>query len=316
MLKIAVIGIGHIGIHHARILSNNPEIKLVAISDIDESKSHLANKFHTTFIRDYQNLPDNLNAVIISTPTSSHYQIAKFFLNKNKHVFIEKPLTDNLDDAIKLVNLAEEKKLIIQVGFIEKFNPAFSLYKKYLNQPKFIQAIRCHPFIQRCIDVDIVIDLMIHDIDLITYLLKNASILNIQANGFRSMTNSIDFAYAHLTFDNNCSCILKASRIDTESKRIMNIFQPNGFFSLNFADQSLTITKPAVNNNEKIYLQSRFIKNEKIELIPLELNSFIKAIKENPSDYINSAKDAIKALEIASTIRKLIYQQINNKIHN
>lgn len=309
MIKMAVIGIGYVGFHHARILSSDPRVKLIAISDIDENKSHYANIFSTKFINDYLKLPDDLNAVVICTPTTTHSKIAEFFLNNNKHIFVEKPLTDSLDDAIKLINLAEKKNLIVQVGLIEKYNPAFLKTKKNIKSPRFIQAIRQHPFINRCLDVDVIIDLMIHDLDLILTLLNNYTIIDINAHGSSLKTNLIDTAYACITFSNKCICQITSSRVGVETKRTMNIFLKDAIYSLNFAEQSYTILSPMKDGSGKLYLHSSYTKNNKKELLPLELNSFIQAIQQNNTNLINSAKNTLKSLELATKIRNIISKQ-------
>ncbi len=311
MIKIAIIGIGHVGYHHLRILSSDPRIKLIAISDIDENKSIYASNFNTKFYKNFQDLPDNLDAIIISTPTSSHYQIAKFFLNKKIHLFIEKPITNDILHAKELIELADKHNSIIQVGLIEKFNPAFISYKKFNKIPKFIYTMRTHPFINRCIDVDVVIDLMIHDLDLIINLLNNINISKISAKGFKTKTNTIDSAYAFISFENNCICHIQASRIDKESKRIMHIIQKDGIYSLNFANQNLSIFKLIKNEHGFVSFSNKILKKEKIELLPLELNSFINAIQTKNTNIINSAKNTFKSLELACKIREIIYNDYN-----
>src|SRR4030042_3284742 len=306
MIQIAVIGIGHVGFHHARILSTDPRVHLAGIVDIDEQKKQFAQQFHTTYYPSYEKITSPIDAVVIASPTSTHASITEFCLKKGIHCFVEKSFTHNLAAAKNLVHIASDNNLILQVGLIEKFNPAFTLYKNFINQPSFIEIHRTHPFINRCLDVDVVTDLMIHDLDLLCELFTN-SIIDIQTSAYQKMTQFIDSAYARITYANNCICDITASRVSNRSMRKMNILQSDGYYSLNFAEQSLTVCQPCLSQlHDSIEFKTVTLKKEKQELLPAELDTFIKALLSHNTNVTNSGKQALKSLELAFIIKNSI----------
>ena len=318
MINVAVIGAGHVGYHHARIFASNPRVHLGAIADIDTGKTDYAKQFNTRFFQNYKEIPDTIHAVSIATPTSTHAPIAEYFLLQNKHVFVEKAFTDDLASANCLINIAARKNLILQVGLIEKFNPAFINFKKHLNHPKFIETHRVHPFIQRCLDVDVILDLMIHDLDLIGELFHYFPVkgkqkfdfndIEIDAIGAPVLTSKIDIAHACLKFPSGCICNLNASRVSHRSMRKMRIFQPDGYYSLDFSEQSLTIARPEIiKNPDKPSIDISSIAPEKMELLPVELQAFIASIENYPIvEPFTSGRYAQQSLYLALKIKNII----------
>lgn len=322
MVNVAVIGIGHMGFQHARIFASDSRVRLVAVADIDPAKAQYVEQFNTKFFQDYREIPDTVDAVSIASPTSTHAKIAEHFILREKHVFIEKAFTDNLSSANWLVNLAHKNNLIIQVGLIEQFNPAFINFKKYLNKPKFIETHRIHPFIQRCLDVDVILDLMIHDLDLLCIIFNDElfppdeecdlDVIDIEAIGSPILTDKIDIAHACLKFPSGCICNLNVSRVSQRSMRKMRIFQPDGYYSLDFSDQSLTISRPVVTENpDKPYIDISSVAQEKIELLPIELHAFINSLEDYPIIApSNSAGYSQRSLYLALKIKDIIESKL------
>ena len=238
-LKIAVIGIGYLGEFHAQKYKANKHVDLIGIVDINAPRGvEIAKKIGVNFYSDYTSIIDNVDAVSIVVPTNLHYKIAKYFIENGKHVLIEKPFASNTLEAKKLEKLSKNKKIILQIGHLERFNKAFITLKNKVKRPLFIECNRISPFKIRGTEVDVIMDLMIHDLDIILSLNKS-KVKSIQANGISVLTKTIDIAHARITFENNCVCNLTASRISDKIERKMRLFQNNAYFSLDF--QSCTL---------------------------------------------------------------------------
>jgi predicted dehydrogenase len=240
-LKVAVVGVGHLGAIHTKLLANNNLAELIGIYDIDIEKAKEIAKLYST--QAFESLDEALkfsDAVIIATPTTTHFDIAKFFLENGKHCFIEKPITDSYQKALSLIAIAEQKRVIIQVGHVERFNPALKAVMRYNPKPLFIEAHRLSQFKARAIDVSVVSDLMIHDIDIVIWLVKSP-VKNIYANGVPVLTETIDIANARIEFENGAIANLTASRISAKPTRKMRIFQKQAYFSIDFGNQKVEV---------------------------------------------------------------------------
>lgn len=293
MMKVAVIGIGHLGYNHARILAKNSHTKLLCIVDIDDQKYKCAKELSTIFLKNYQEVPEEIDSVFIATPTSTHAPIVEYFLKKGKHVFVEKTICDNIEAAYYLTKLAKKNNLILQIGYIEKFNPAVSYYKRYSSEATLIEMHRAHPFIERCLDVDVILDLMIHDLDLLFYLFK-PNIKRIEAEGKKIVTDKLDEAKTIIKLNDNNTCILKANRVSSQNIRQMKVFQKDACYTLDFQQQSLSIGK------------KKLVPEQKIELLPLEIHNFINWVQFGYGEIDNSAEATMPALELAFKIKKII----------
>ena len=240
-ISIGLVGVGHLGKFHLRHLINIAEINISGIFDINFDRANLiSQEFNVKFVKKLNNLYKTSDAIIIATPTNSHFKIAKESIKSNCHVFIEKPITDNLNDAKKLLKYAKEMNKIIQVGHIERFNPAFKKLEELKIKPIFIESHRLAPFNIRGIEVPVVLDLMIHDIDIILSLI-NSKIKKISANGVDIISKSIDIANARLEFENGSVANLTSSRISQKEMRKMRIFQKNNYFSIDFKKNIIEI---------------------------------------------------------------------------
>lgn len=248
--KISVIGVGHLGTIHARLLKKNDFAELVGIYDIDNSKAkELSRELGCKPFESVQDAVEAADAVIISTTTSTHYEIAIECIERGKHCFIEKPITATYKQALDIIEKASKKGVLIQVGHVERFNPALQTIIQYKPTPLFIESHRLSQFKPRAIDVSVVFDLMIHDIDIILWFIKS-KVKHISANGVPVLTETNDIANARLEFENGAVANLTASRITAKPIRKMRIFQKHAYFSIDLANQKVEVYRiPDPNEN-------------------------------------------------------------------
>lgn len=302
-MRIAVIGAGHIGTIHAKIYSKLNNVQLVAICDIDKSREQLAHELKTTFTTNYKKLP-TIDAVSITTPTKQHHEIGLYFLKQNIPCLIEKPLTNTIKESEELCKYNN----ILQVGHIERFNPAIRAAHQYVNNPWFIKTTRTSPYQNRSTEISVILDLMIHDIDLITSILGEPS--DITANGISIISTTEDIVNAHLKFPNGASANIMVSRISHQKERKMQIFQKDNYLSLDLLNGCGTYIK--IEKNTKELKQINLI-NDGIGSLDMELLNFIKNIQTNTKPIING-KTGLNALRIAHKIISIITEN-NHKQH-
>ncbi|MBL7108197.1 MAG: Gfo/Idh/MocA family oxidoreductase [Candidatus Cloacimonetes bacterium] len=318
-MKIGVIGVGHLGQHHARVFSELDNAELIGIYDIDHSRATLiAEKNHCKAFETVEELLLKVDAISIAAPTITHFEYCKKCLENNKNVFVEKPICSNLNDAKKLVSLADKKNLKIQVGHIERFNPAIMALSDILISPIFIEANRIAPFTPRGSDVPVVLDLMIHDIDIILSLVKS-KVKSINAVGVPILTDDIDIANAKIEFENGALANITASRISLKRERKIRFFQKDMYISLNYQNKDVQVVKknPEINRIMQEIMSgkqqpniSEMYHTQKVEIIerePLktELQNFVDAIKNNKRPIVNG-QDGYEALRIAFMIMESI----------
>ena len=307
MLRIGVIGVGRVGKEHCRILSSLPEVKLTAVVDLDSKKSReIADSCRTQSFTDYQEIYDKVDAVIIATTTTSHFGIARNFLSRAVHTFVEKPICTSGEQAEELVKIAERKKVILQVGHLERYNPAVIEAQKYIRNPKFIEAQRLGPFESRMANVGVVLDLMIHDLDIVLNL-NQAKITHIDAIGTSVFTSYEDIAKARIWFENGCLADFTASRITFGQSRKIRIFQPDAYISLDYVRQRLKIyrkKKEKVSSLKDIKILKPRLK--KVQPLEEELKDFIDCVRSRRSPRVGGqhARDVLEvALEIVRKIK-------------
>jgi predicted dehydrogenase len=244
-LRIAVIGVGHLGKEHARILAGMPEVELVGVVDTNaEQAQAIARRYGTTAYADYWPLLNLVDAATIVVPTTHHHAVAREFLSRGIPLLVEKPLAATITEANDLVDLAHERGIPLQVGHIERFNPAFEELQRRPLQPKFISCERLGPFTGRSMDIGAVLDLMIHDLDLLLALVQ-APATDVSALGVALFGKNEDLANARVTFANGCVADLTASRANTAPSRQMRIFGPEGYVGIDFARRRLTMIQPS-----------------------------------------------------------------------
>ncbi|MEW6558060.1 MAG: Gfo/Idh/MocA family oxidoreductase [Elusimicrobiota bacterium] len=285
-MKIGVIGVGSLGQHHARIYSQLPEVELFGVCDIDTKRAEkIAKNFNTQSFTDYKELVGKVDAVSIVVPTPLHYIVAKDFLNAGVHCLIEKPITDNVLHAEELLKIANEKNIILQIGHIERFNAAVIEAQKYIKQPKFIEAQRLGLYDPRVAHISIVMDLMIHDIDIILTLV-NSKIIQMDVIGAKVLSQNEDIANVRLKFENGCVANISASRVSLEKFRKIRIFQDDCYISLDYIGQSLKIYRK---KSDIVHSMSD------IEIIKPKLNAE-EPLKQELEHFINCAKTGKKPL--------------------
>ena len=251
MIKVGIVGVGHLGEIHLKLILSSINFDLIGFYETNQEKSDLiSKKYQVKSFKSLEDLSENVQAVIISTPTIHHHEIATFFLKNNIHVFIEKPITTNLKEANELVQLAKDNNLVGQVGHVERFNGAFTEVENLLN-PMFIEAHRLSNYPARGTDVSVILDLMIHDIDIILSIVKS-KVSNVSANGTKIISSSPDIANARIEFENGCVANLTASRISLKKMRKMRIFQSDSYVSIDFdKSKSEIVSIVDYDNNDK-----------------------------------------------------------------
>uniref|UniRef100_A0A7C3ML25 Gfo/Idh/MocA family oxidoreductase n=1 Tax=Dictyoglomus thermophilum TaxID=14 RepID=A0A7C3ML25_DICTH len=303
-VKIGVVGVGYLGQHHVRIFSEIPKVEIVGIADLNLQRAkEIASIYNIPFVTsDYRDLLDRVDAVSIVTPTNTHFQIAKDFLLRGIHTFIEKPVTQTLKEAETLLEIASGKNLILQVGHIERFNPAVQELKRYINDPFYMEIKRSGPFDGRITDVGVVMDLMIHDLDILFYVLgKGRKILDIKGYGYSFYTSYEDFANVELVFEGNLLVNLIASRVTPKKIRRLDIYEKNGdLISIDYMEQSISIIH---GNRKQVETSIETPVLEKEEPLRLELEHFVNCILEG-SDPEVTLEDGKLALALATEILK------------
>ncbi len=239
-LKCAVVGTGYLGKFHAQKYALLPACELIAVVDSDmQTARRVADEHAAQALTDYRDLLDEVDAVSVVVPTCYHHAVARDFLSSGVHVLVEKPITATIEEADDLIALAKANQVILQVGHLERFNPAVLALKQYESPPVFIESHRLSPFNPRANDVSVVLDLMIHDIDIILALV-NSEIERIEASGTAVLTQNVDIANARLVFQNGCVANVTASRISLKTERKMRLFCPQAYLSIDFQNKLLT----------------------------------------------------------------------------
>lgn len=305
-LKCAVIGTGYLGKFHAEKYAALPDCELVAVVDVDESAAQaVAAKCGCVALTDYQSLLGQVDAVSIVVPTTLHHQVAKDFLLSGVHVLVEKPITVMVAEADELIAIAKDKNLILQVGHLERFNPAVLGLDKE-ESPLFIESHRLSPFNPRANDVSVILDLMIHDIDIILALVRS-DLERIDASGTAVLTQGTDIANARLTFKNGCVANVTASRISMKSERKMRLFRPSSYISVDFQNRVLKKYQTGAKEMfpgipEIVVEESAF---ETADALLAEIQQFVQCIQTGDKPLVTGEAGRI-ALATAMQITQLL----------
>ena len=237
-LRVGVVGVGHIGSNHARIYAEISSTEFTAVYDVDLARANsIAKKFGATVAQSLDQFLEMIDAASVATPTNTHYEIGKKLLERGKHLLIEKPITDNTQQASELAELAAKRELILQVGHVERFNPVLSALEEHLTHPRFIEAHRLSPYPDRSTEIGVVLDLMIHDLEVILHLVRSP-VQSIDAVGVPVLSKSEDIANARIRFENGCVANVTSSRISPERMRKIRVFQEDAYLSLDYQNQS------------------------------------------------------------------------------
>jgi predicted dehydrogenase len=306
-IKSAVIGVGHLGQHHARILNASQNCELVGVVDTDpKRREKIAHANQTQGFGELDAILDQVRAVIIATPTPLHYEIGKKCLQNGIHCLIEKPLCQQVEQAEELIHIAREKNLVLQVGHVERFNTGVMAAQKYIREPKFIEVNRLGPYDPRMAHIGVVLDLMIHDLDIVLSLVP-AEVKSLEAFGAKVLTEHEDIVKCRLRFDNGCIVDLSASRISLEQYRKIRVFQSDAYISIDYAKKDLKIyrkKKPIVKSFNDIEIIKPSIKQE--EPLKLEIQHFMECIEHGKTPLV-SGEHGRDALELGLEILEQLH---------
>lgn len=309
-LRVGVVGVGYLGKFHAEKYAGMKDVDLVGIADLDHQQAlQIAEQLGTQSYTDYRHLFGKVDAVSIAVPTAFHFNISRDFLERDVDVLIEKPMTINLKEADELIRIAESKRKIIQVGHLERFNPAIAAAEKYLNHPGFIEAHRLCTYKERGTDVSVVLDLMIHDIDIVLNIV-GSPLTTIHAAGVQIISEHLDIANARLEFENGCVANITASRVSMINERKVIFYQKDGCISVDFANREITLTRPDT-NKEKGSIPGMDVHRmnfPQADALKAELESFVTSIRRRQLPEV-TGKMGRDALHVALTIMDQIQKK-------
>jgi predicted dehydrogenase len=306
-IRTAVVGVGYLGRFHAQKYSQLEGSQLVGVADASaETAQRVATELSVQAFSDYRELLGKVDAVSIAVPTPLHYEVATAFLEQGVHVLVEKPITTTVAEAQSLIELAARKRCILQVGHLERFNPAIVAAAKILKTPRFVESHRLAPFKTRGTDVSVVLDLMIHDIDLIQELV-GAPIVSIDASGSAIFSGDLDIANARIRFANGCVANTTASRVSLKQERKIRIFQDDAYLSIDLQQKILTVIRKKgdapVESPAQVAIEEQSF--EQGDALRDEIAAFLKAIREGTSPVV-TGEHGMRALETAIQIARLV----------
>jgi len=305
-LRAAVIGTGYLGRFHAQKYAAIKGVELVAIVDIDSKQANsVANEVGCRAVTDYREILDEIDLASIVVPTDLHFDIAKECLQSNCHLLVEKPITQTIDEAEELISIARENDLVLQVGHLERFNPAIMALDGVLKNPTFIECQRMAPFKTRGTEVNVVLDLMIHDIDIILSLI-GADVSQINSVGGSVLSDEVDIANARLQFETGCVANVTASRASRDTVRKIRIFQPDAYISVDYQDRKIAIYRLKGGGMPVPGLPNVTMEHKKFKQgdpLMTEIESFVKTVREGGQPVV-SGEDGKRALEVAMQINE------------
>ena len=313
MTRVGVVGTGHMGQYHVNVYSELPNVKLAGIADVSKERvAAVAKKFKTKGYTDYRKLIGQVDAVTVAVPTGKHYEVAKEFLSAGVHVLLEKPITPTLKEAKELYSIAKKKKVILQVGHVERFNGAVQEVKKIIKNPLLVETRRIGPFVQRVQDDGVVLDLMIHDIDIVLNLV-DSEIITVNAVGGSVFTKTGDYANVQIQFKNGCVASLIASRVSQEKVRTLAVSQKDAYISLDYGAQELHVHRQAssqyfLSKEELKYKQESMIERvfvHKDNPLKLEVKHFLDCAMKRAERSVSPESD-LRSLEVALKVQEIL----------
>ena len=312
-LRVGVVGVGYLGSIHARIYHRMPSVNLVAVIDTNAERGRqIASECECNFVQDLERLLESVDAVSIVVPTSLHREIAEPFLDKRIPVLLEKPVAHTLEDARAIVDLAKQSGTLLQIGHLERFNAGVVRLAEELDRPRFMEVHRLGEFVARATDVDVVTDLMIHDIDIVLSLVPS-ELRYISAVGARVITDHVDIANARLEFEDGAVVNVTASRVSSKKFRRIRVFAESCYLALNFDDQQIDVARPGVRPEEGGFAP---IISESIQVTPrppldAELEDFVDCVRSG-RDPVVDGETGVRALQVAHEVR----QRIDESLHS
>ncbi len=310
-LRVGVVGVGYLGKFHAEKYAHMEDVELVGVADIDPvAATKVADRLSTTAYTGHAALLDRVDAVSVVVPTSAHFAVARDFLENGVDVLIEKPMTTTLEEADALVTLAENQDLIIQVGHLERFNQAVVALKGILHRPMFIESHRLSLFTDRASDVSVVLDLMIHDIDLISNFARS-ELISVHAAGVPVVSTEVDIANARLEFKSGCVANVTASRISIKNERKIRLFQKDCYISVDFVEHSITVIRRKGDDRSGLIpgMDIQQLSFDQGDALEDELKEFVQSVRDRSEPQVDGrvGRDALR-------IALNVMGQINSKI--
>ena len=305
-VKVAVIGVGHLGQHHARIYTELPGVELVAVADLSEARRRdVGGRLKVPAVADYRSLIGKVDAVSVAVPTGAHYPVALTFLQAGSDVLVEKPITQTVGEADVLVAAAAKGGRILQVGHSERYNAAVRALSAQVQEPGFIEVHRMGPFPGRGADVDVVLDLMIHDIDIVLTLVKSP-VTSVSAVGVPVVSGQVDIANARLEFASGCVANITASRVSGERLRKIRVFQRDTYFVLDYASQELNLfRKTSGDGSGKTRLTRIEVPVARVEPLRQELDDFLESVRTRRRPLVGGEAGR-EAVAVAAKIIELL----------
>jgi len=304
MIRVAVVGVGYMGQRHARIFSELEDASLVGVCDeSEENRKNISSLYNTAAYADYRQLIGKVDGVSIATPTKSHYLIAKYFLENGVHVLVEKIIASSEKEASELIELAKKNKLVLQVGHVERYNPAVIKLGEIISNPRFIECHRVGPYPGRGMETNVVKEVMIHDLDVILRIV-NSQVASIDAFGAEVLSKTADIVNARINFVSGCVANITASRVSEKRLRKIRIFQPKSYISLDYFEQTIDISE----KGEGGTIKKTPVPIDKKEPLKEELRDFLDCMKYNRQPRV-SGEDGLKALQLADLICKELRSQ-------
>lgn len=308
-IRVGVIGVGYLGQFHAEKYAKLDGVELVGVVDIDRSRAReIAKRNETAAYYHHGDLFGKVQAVSIAVPTALHYAIAKDCLLQGLDVLVEKPLSGSLEEADELIALAQSGHRVLQVGHLERFSGPMLAVKGLVKNPLFVESHRLGLFTKRGTDVDVVLDLMIHDLDILLSWV-DSKVSEIHAVGIPILTHHIDIANARIEFENGCIANLTASRVSREKTRRIRLFQPSGYLSLDFLAQRVSMTKKVLSAQGLPEIVTEEVPVERVDPLEMEIRSFVESVRERKEASV-SGRDGRRALDVAHQIVRKIFERV------
>ena len=299
-MKVAVIGVGHLGKHHARLYAEIPGVELVGVVDLQAPRAaEIAQSSGCQAFSDYHDLFGKVDAVSLAVPTTDHARIGSDLLEHGIDVLVEKPIASTVDEARLLIDTATRRERILQTGHVERFNPVVTAAIEVATTPQFFEIHRLAAFTPRSLDIDVVLDLMIHDLDIVLHLVKSP-VAEVRAVGIAVLSRKADIANARVEFENGCVANLTASRVSFEKVRKLRFFQPHDYISVDYATQTGTMVSLRMGR-----VIEKKLEPPNGEPLKLELESFVKAVNARSVPVV-SGEDGLRAMELAMSINEEI----------
>jgi predicted dehydrogenase len=308
-VRTAVVGVGYLGRFHAQKYAAHPDAELVAVVDVDGERGRaVADELGVPWLGDCHDLVGRVDCASVAVPTQYHHPVASELLAAGIDVLVEKPLTPTVDEGKALVELAARGERVLQVGHLERFNPAVLAVADKISHPRFLECQRLASFTERGTDVDVILDLMIHDLDLILHMVRSP-VRSVEAVGVPVLTATVDICNARLRFANGCIANVTASRVSGKRERKFRIFQPDAYFSIDFVERRVRTCRREPDEQGQPALVLEDVEVPAHDALALEIDAFLRSVRARETPQV-SGWDGLRALEVAHVIRESVEQEM------